>query len=129
MGKGAKNGFTLIELSIVLVTIGLLVGGVLVGQDLIKGAEVRAQITQIEKFNTAANTFYGKYGYLPGDMTQSAAAEFGFLNPSTRAGTQGRGDGNGVIEGYSYDTNSFMGGLDQTGEPFFFGKIYPPRSL
>jgi prepilin-type N-terminal cleavage/methylation domain-containing protein len=45
-------GFTLIELSIVLVIIGLIVGGVLVGQDLVKAAGVRATISQIEKFNT-----------------------------------------------------------------------------
>ena len=42
-----KQGFTLIELSIVLVIIGLIVGGVLVGQDLIKGAEIRATVAQI----------------------------------------------------------------------------------
>ena len=40
-----SGGFTLIELSIVLVIIGLLVGGVLVGQDLIRAAGVRAQIS------------------------------------------------------------------------------------
>lgn len=44
-----QSGFTLIELSIVLVIIGLIVGGVLVGRDLIKAAEVRAQVSQIEK--------------------------------------------------------------------------------
>jgi prepilin-type N-terminal cleavage/methylation domain-containing protein len=52
MHKSA-TGFTLIEMSIVLVIIGLIVGGVLVGQDLIRAAYIRAQITQIEKFNTA----------------------------------------------------------------------------
>jgi prepilin-type N-terminal cleavage/methylation domain-containing protein len=59
-----SGGFTLIELSIVLVIIALIVGGVLVGKDLISAAYVRAQITQIERFNTAVNTFYGKYGYI-----------------------------------------------------------------
>jgi hypothetical protein len=44
----------------VLVVIGLIIGGILVGQDLIKAAEVRATISQIEKYQTAANTFYGK---------------------------------------------------------------------
>ena len=55
-------GFTLIELSIVLVIIGLIIGGVLVGRDLIAAAQVRAQISQIEKYQTAVNTFRGKYG-------------------------------------------------------------------
>lgn len=70
--------FTLIELSVVLVVIGLIVGGVLVGQDLIKAAAIRATVTQVEQFNTAANTFFGKYGYLPGDMPNPPAGELGF---------------------------------------------------
>ena len=51
----ARQGFTLIELSIVLVVIGLVVGGVLVGQDLIRAAGVRATISQtvIEDSNPA----------------------------------------------------------------------------
>ena len=91
-----SQGFTLIELSIVLVIIGLLVGGVLVGQDLIKAAEVQAQIGQIEKYNTAVNTFRGKYGYLPGDIPDPYASQFGFIARGTQVGT---GDGNGIIEG------------------------------
>ena len=46
--KRSNRGFTLIEMSIVLVIIGLVVGGVLVGQDLIRAAYERAQISQIE---------------------------------------------------------------------------------
>ena len=72
--KQTDSGFTLIELSIVLVIIGLIVGGVLVGQDLIRAAYIRAQISQIEKFNTAVNTFYGKYQALPGDMNATTAS-------------------------------------------------------
>src|ERR1700722_6343740 len=87
-------GFTLIEMSIVLVIIGLVVGGVLVGQDLIRAAYVRAQITQIEKFNSAANTFYGKYQALPGDLNQSVATTFGF---AARGLQPGQGDGNGIL--------------------------------
>jgi prepilin-type N-terminal cleavage/methylation domain-containing protein len=64
----SKHGFTLIELSIVLVIIGLIVGGILVGRDLISAAAVRAQISQIERYHTAANTFRTKYAYLPGDI-------------------------------------------------------------
>jgi prepilin-type N-terminal cleavage/methylation domain-containing protein len=54
-----KSGFTLIELSIVLVVIALVVGGVLIGRDLIEAAKIRSQINQLSKFTTLANTFRG----------------------------------------------------------------------
>lgn len=95
-----RHGFTLIELSIVLVIIGLLVGGVLVGRDLIKSAEIRAQISQIEEFKTAVNTFKVKYGYLPGDMPPTQASQLGFFTfIGTYAGkscTWGAGGGFGA---------------------------------
>ncbi len=91
-------GFTLIELSIVLVIIGLLIGGVLVGRDLVNSAALRAQISQIEKYNTAVNTFRVKYGYLPGDIPSPAASGFGF---GARGQYAGEGDGNGILQGVS----------------------------
>lgn len=63
-----KNGFTLIELSIVLVIIGLIVGGVLVGRDLIRAAELRAIISEADAYKTAVFTFRSKYNAIPGDM-------------------------------------------------------------
>lgn len=66
--RNKESGFTLVELAIVLVIIGLIIGGVLVGQDLIKAAEVRATISQIESYNAAVNTFRGRYNGLPGDI-------------------------------------------------------------
>jgi prepilin-type N-terminal cleavage/methylation domain-containing protein len=105
----SRDGFTLIELAIVLVIIGLIVGGMLVGQNLINAAGIRAQVTQIEKYNTAANTFQEKYGYLPGDITASAAAQFGF---APRGSCPGQGDGNGIIEG---DTTCVAGSNDEAG--------------
>lgn len=96
----AKTGFTLIEMSIVLVIIGLIVGGILTGQDLINAAAVRAQISQIEKYNTAVRTFQGKYGGLPGDLSMASASQFGFQSSAPCNGTTGERDGNGYIDGY-----------------------------
>lgn len=62
-----RAGFTLIEISIVLVIIGLIVGGVLVGRELITAAERRRLITEKENLQTAVNTFRSKYNCLPGD--------------------------------------------------------------
>lgn len=67
VARSSEGGFTLVELSIVLVIIGLIVGGVLMGQDLIRAAETRAIIAQLEKYNTAVNTYKLKYGVLAGD--------------------------------------------------------------
>jgi prepilin-type N-terminal cleavage/methylation domain-containing protein len=91
------TGFTLVELSIVLVIIGLIVGGVLVGQDMIKAAELRATVAQIEKYNAAVNTFRDKYNGFPGDLLY-ANTNFGL---TTRTGANGHGDGDGLYEGCS----------------------------
>ena len=99
--KAAKLGFTLIELSIVLVIIGLIVGGILVGQDLIKAAEIRATVSQMEKYSTAVNTFRGKYNGIPGDLLN--ASNFGFDS------VRGINNGNSVIESMSADSGSFAG--------------------
>ena len=63
----ARQGFTLIELSIVLVIIGLIVGGIFVGRDLINAAALRGIVKQVEEYETAVNTFRVKYNCLPGD--------------------------------------------------------------
>lgn len=92
------KGFTLIELSIVLVIIGLVVGGVFVGRDLIKAAEIRSTISELEKMNTAMITFRVKYNGLPGDLDANKAAQFGL---ASRSGADGHGDGDGQLEGCS----------------------------
>lgn len=94
--QSRKKGFTLLELSIVLVVIGLLVGGVLVGKDLIHAAEIRAQVTQIEQYKTAYNAFMTKYNCIPGDCDITTASQLfhAYLSPNNGTG----GNGNGLIE-------------------------------
>jgi len=66
--NNSKMGFTLVELAIVIVIIGLIVGGVLGGQELINGAKLNSVITDFSKYERAVNTFKLKYDALPGDM-------------------------------------------------------------
>lgn len=73
-----------------LVIIGLVVGGIFVGKDLIWAAEVRAVMSQVEQYSAAVNTFRLKFNDLPGDMTSAAAAQWGF---QPRSG----GNGDGII--------------------------------
>jgi prepilin-type N-terminal cleavage/methylation domain-containing protein len=112
--QSGTRGFTLIELSIVLVIIGLIFGGVLVGQGMIIAAATRATIGQFEKYNTAVHTFQTKFGYLPGDIPAAAVTQFGFAAASGRAGTARLGDGNGVIDGYNFSQSASYP-VDHTG--------------
>jgi prepilin-type N-terminal cleavage/methylation domain-containing protein len=89
MPNTKQNGFTLIELSIVLVIIGLIIGGVLVGRDLIDAGKIKAQISQLEEIKTAYTTFQLKYGCTAGDCANATD----FFGSSTA-----NGDGDGTIE-------------------------------
>jgi prepilin-type N-terminal cleavage/methylation domain-containing protein len=101
------QGFTLIELSIVLVIIGLIIGGILVGRDLVMAAGVRAQVTQMDKYQQAINVFRDKYGQLPGDISDPDASRFGFV---ARGPNRGQGDGNGLLEANPAQDNVQVGG-------------------
>ncbi len=67
-----SKGFTLIEIAIVLVIIGLLLGGVLKGQELITGARVRNLISQQDGIKAAFFGFQDRYRALPGDYAAAA---------------------------------------------------------
>ncbi len=97
----SDHGFSLVELSIVLVILGLLTGGILSGQSLIRAAELRSVTTDLQKYVAAVQTFRGKYLALPGDFKDAtkfwgaeASCPGTFSTPSTGIATcDGNGDG------------------------------------
>lgn len=66
-----RAAFSLVELSIVLVILGLLVGGILAGQSLIRASELRAVGTEYQRYLTATHAFRDKYMALPGDFSNA----------------------------------------------------------
>ena len=81
----ASRGFTLIEMSIVLVIIGLIVGGILKGQEIVNAAREKQVITQLNAVRTAQNTYIDRHGLYPGDDTRGNFVAFAAAN--------GNGDG------------------------------------
>jgi prepilin-type N-terminal cleavage/methylation domain-containing protein len=67
-----QKGFTLVELAIVMTIIGLLIGGILKGQELMTNARVTATVAQVQGFDAAITTFRDKYASTPGDMLNAA---------------------------------------------------------
>ncbi|UCH46779.1 MAG: prepilin-type N-terminal cleavage/methylation domain-containing protein [Betaproteobacteria bacterium] len=90
-----QTGFTLIEIAIVLVIIGLLLGGVLKGQELITSARVRNLISQQDGVKAAFFGFQDRFRAFPGDYTGATANISGV---ATAACNGGNGDGDGRIE-------------------------------
>jgi prepilin-type N-terminal cleavage/methylation domain-containing protein len=116
-----RSGFTLVELSIVLVILGLLVGGVLSGQSLIRASELRAVTTEYSRWVTATQSFRDKYFALPGDMSNATsfwnadANCAGTYTGTTAAAGTCNGDGNGTILNYA-------AAASKTAETFQFWK-------
>src|SRR6476661_5838167 len=87
-----SHGFTLLEIAIVLVIIGLLLSGVLKGQELITSARVRNLISQQDGVKTAFFGFEDRYRAVPGDYSQAG------ININCGATACINGNGNGRIE-------------------------------
>lgn len=105
-----QKAFSLVELSIVIVILGLLTGGILAGQSLIRAAELRSITNSYNRYITAVQSFRDKYFSLPGDMNNAvqfwgAATCPGTLGATATSTTTCNGDGDGVIDWASASTS------------------------
>lgn len=66
-----NKGFTLIEMAIVLVIIGIIIGAVVKGQDLIENAKAKQFVSKMKSWEISLNTYYDRKGRLPGDSDKN----------------------------------------------------------
>ena len=102
----SQLGLTLLELAVVLVIIGLLIGGIMAGQELVTGARVRNVLAQQDGVKTAYFGFVSRYGSPPGDYARANTTITGIDDATELCGlpspNRGNGDGNqriGVANG------------------------------
>jgi prepilin-type N-terminal cleavage/methylation domain-containing protein len=100
--NSTEGGFTLVEIAIVLVIIGLLLGGILKGQEMITQARIKNVINDFNGVVTAITSYQDRYRALPGD-DKGAATRWTVQNPAT-----GASQGDGVIAG-PYNANDTSG--------------------
>lgn len=90
----SQAGFTLVELAIVMIIIGLLIGGILKGQELIANAQITATSAQVKAIESAMTTFRDSYSAVPGDMRNPQAR----LPNCTATPCSNAGNGNNRID-------------------------------
>jgi prepilin-type N-terminal cleavage/methylation domain-containing protein len=91
--RRAEKGFTLVELAIVMIIIGLLLGGLLKGQELIANARVTSTVAAIKNIDAATTGFLDKYDALPGDMVTPNTR----IPSCTNVPCSAAGDANGLV--------------------------------
>jgi len=102
MQKNVNKGFTLVEMAIVLVIIGLILGGVLKGQELVVQARVKSMISEFNQVTAAYYTYFDRYHRFPGDDPNAESRWTGVdccTGASCGNGTLGAG-------GSGYDTGT-----------------------
>ena len=95
--RQSEGGFTLVELAIVMIIIGLLIGGILKGQELITNARVSSTVAQAKAVESGISGFRDKYNAVPGDIDAPATRLPNCTNACATAGTGGTIN-NGAIE-------------------------------
>jgi prepilin-type N-terminal cleavage/methylation domain-containing protein len=106
--KKIQSGFTLIELAIVLVIIGLLLGGVLKGQELINSAKVKNMVADFQNAQIYLYGYQGKFKALPGDDAQLANHVTLGTPATTPAGTLGNFSIGGTWDSVTATDESFL---------------------
>jgi prepilin-type N-terminal cleavage/methylation domain-containing protein len=106
--KKTQSGFTLIELAIVLVIIGLLLGGVLKGQELINSAKVKNMVADFQNAQIYLYGYQGKFKALPGDDAQLANHVTLGTPATTPAGTLGNFSIGGAWDSVTVTDESFL---------------------
>jgi prepilin-type N-terminal cleavage/methylation domain-containing protein len=107
-----QRGFTLVEIAIVLVIIGLLLGGILKGQEMITQAKIKNVIADFSGISAAYHGYVDRYKKIPGDDpcagTTNSAITVGNCGTTTGRWTgASHGDGNGIVAGkYNSVTNT-----------------------
>lgn len=91
--KKSQSGFTLVEIAIVLVIIGLLLGGVLKGQEMIEQSKIKRVVNDFNSISAAFYTYQDRYRFLPGDDPNAAAR----WTTSVGGGAATSGGGNSII--------------------------------
>jgi prepilin-type N-terminal cleavage/methylation domain-containing protein len=97
--KTKQAGFTLVEIAIVLVIIGLLLGGILKGQEMITQAKIKNVVNDFNGITAAVSSYQDRYRALPGDDVNAASR--------WSAATAVSGNGDGVFGTPTATTNSY----------------------
>jgi prepilin-type N-terminal cleavage/methylation domain-containing protein len=71
--RASEKGFTLVELAIVMIIIGLLITGVLKGQEMVTNAQVTSTVAQVKGIDAAVSTFRDTFKFIPGDLPNAGA--------------------------------------------------------
>jgi prepilin-type N-terminal cleavage/methylation domain-containing protein len=131
-----QQGFTLVEIAVVLVIIGLLLGAILKGQELIENSRVKAAVNEINSVRAAANGYLDRYRALPGDdgtlgqlqargTAWAGITSAGNRNGQLAAGTNSFGNPNAEHLGFwqHLRASGFL-----TGDPTLAGVAALPRN-